>query len=192
MLGRILVVAVLLAVGSLIGPGLRGVQAQAPETAEELTRGIFRSEQDPYMVTVQMIPSVPAAGTVHFIVTPELSLDGAAVTNAIVLVVVDDEEGVPAFQSLALNAPDQPRQYSANLLIPRAGEWTVRVNVQVDGNELELQLPLTVIDRASTGGEMAGTIAFLVVLAVLVGGGGFVALSIRRRQRRRNESANQG
>ena len=168
--------------------------AQSPETpepdvAKELTRGIFRSEQDPYTITVQMIPSVPAAGTVHFIVTPELVLDGVAVTNAVVLVVVDDEEGVPAFQSLALNSPDQPRQYSANLLIPRAGEWMVRVNVQVDGDELDMQLPLTVIDRASTGGEMAGTIAFLVVLAVLVGGGGYVALSIRRRPGNRNGDA---
>ena len=175
-------VAMLVVVGGFIA---QGVQAESPEVAEELTRGIYRAEQDPYMVTVQMIPSVPAAGTVHFIVTPELLPDGGEVTNAIVLEVVDDEEGVPAFQSLALNSPDQPRQYSANLLIPRAGEWTVRVNVQVDGDEFDMQLPLTVIDRASTGGERAGTIAFLVVVAVLVAGGGYVTLSIRRSAKKR-------
>jgi hypothetical protein len=188
----VLVVAMLLAIGALMGPGIQGVRAQSPEAAEELTRGIYRSEQGPYMVTVQMIPSVPAAGTVHFIVTPELALDGAAVANAIVLVVVDDEEGVPAFQSLALNSPDQPRQYSANLIIPRAGEWTVRVNVQIDGNELDMQLPLTVIDRASTGGELAGTITLLVVLAVLLAGGGYVTLTIRRRTRDRHPRDDHG
>ncbi len=163
-------------------------EAVAPEPrqgvpADELTLGIYRLDQDPYSVTVQMIPAVPAAGTVHFVVTPEFISDGSAVTNAIVLIVVDDEEGVPTYQSLALNSPDQPTQYKANILVMRAGEWTVRVNLRIDGRELEISVPLAVIDRASTGGALAGTVAFLVVLAALAGGGAYIALSIRRRRR---------
>jgi hypothetical protein len=187
-------VQVVVALGALFvalaSPSLGGPLANAqsptevvPVPADELTLGIYRLDQDPYSVTVQMIPSVPAAGTVHFVVTPELISDGSAVTNAIVLVVVDDEDGAPAFQSLALNTPDQPRQYKANLIVPRAGDWTVRVNLRIDGRELEVSVPLTVVDRASTGGELAGTAVFLVVLAALVGGGAYIALSIRRRQR---------
>ena len=158
-------------------------EAVVPVPAEKLTLGIYRLDQDPYSVTVQMIPSVPAAGTVHFVVTPELISDGSAVTNAIVLVVVDDEEGVPTYQSLALNSPDQPTQYKANILVKRAGEWTVRVNLRIDGRELEISVPLAVIERASTDGTLAGTVAFLVVLAALAGGGAYIALSIRRRRR---------
>lgn len=158
-------------------------EAVAPVPADELTLGIYRLDQDPYSVTVQMIPAVPAAGTVHFVVTPELISDGSAVTNAIVLVIIDDEEGVPTYQSLALNSPDQPTQYKANILLMRAGEWTVRVNLRIDDREMEISVPLAVIERASTGGALVGTAVFLVVLAALVGGGAYIALSIRRRRR---------
>lgn len=156
-------------------------EAAEPEVAEAVTRGIYLVEQGPHRVTVQTIPSVPAAGTVHFVVTPTLIADGSAVTSAIVLIVVDDDQGEPTYQSLALNPPDRSNQYTANILVKKAGDWTVRVNLQIGGDELVLSFPLEVIERSITGG-IAGTISFFVVLAVLLGGAGYLAWSSRRRR----------
>ena len=158
--------------------------AQSPEEAEELARGIYRVGDDIYDVTVQVLPSKPAAGTVHFVVTPRSAATGSAVTDATVLIVIDDEAGEPTYQSLALNTPDQPNQYRANLLVKRAGEWTVRVRMDAGGHQVELSLPLEVVDRNITGG-LAGTIAFFVVLAVLISGVAYIAMASRTRRRRR-------
>ena len=158
--------------------------AQSPGEAEELARGIYRLGNDVYDVTVQVLPSRPAAGTVHFVVTPRHAATGSAVTDATVLIVIDDDAGQPTYQSLALSTPDQPNQYRANLLIKRAGEWTVRVRMDAGGHEAELSLPLEVVDRSITGG-LAGTIAFLVVLAVLISGVAYLALAARSRRRSR-------
>ena len=160
------------------------VTAQSPEEAEELARGIYRVGDDIYDVTVQFLPSKPAAGTVHFVVTPRSAATGSAVTDATVLIVIDDEAGEPTYQSLALNTPDQPNQYRANFLVKRAGEWTVRVRMDAGGHQVELSLPLEVVDRNITGG-LAGTIAFFVVLAVLISGVAYIAMASRSRRRRR-------
>ena len=158
--------------------------AQSPGGAEELARGIYRLADEAYEVTVQVLPSRPAAGTVHFVVTPKSAATGSAVTDATVLIVIDDETGEPTYQSLALSTPDQPNQYRANFLITRAGEWTVRVKMDAGDHQTELSLPLEVIDRSITGG-IAGTIAFFVVFAVLVSGVVYMAMASRRRRRRR-------
>lgn len=158
--------------------------AQSPGGAEELARGIYRLADEVYEVTVQVLPSRPAAGTVHFVVTPRSAGTGSAVTDATVLIVIDDETGEPTYQSLALSTPDQPNQYRANLLIKRAGEWTVRVNMEAGDHQTELSLPLEVVDRSITGG-LAGTIAFFVVFAVLVSGVAYLAMASRSRRRRR-------
>lgn len=158
--------------------------AQSPGGAEELARGLYRLGDEVYDVTVQFLPSKPAAGTVHFVVTPRSAATGSAVTDAIVLIVIDDEAGEPTYQSLALNTPEQPNQYRANVLIKRAGEWTVRVEMDAGDHRTELSLPLEVVDRSITGG-IAGTVAFFVVLAVLVSGVAYLALASRNRRRRR-------
>lgn len=158
--------------------------AQSPERAEELARGIYRLEDEAYDVTVQVLPSKPAAGTVHFVVTPRNAATGSPVTDATVLIVIDDESGEPTYQSLALSTPDRPNQYRANLLIKRAGEWTVRVKMEAGDKEAVLSLPLEVVDRSITGG-LAGTIAFFVVFAVLVSGVVYLAMASRSRRRRR-------
>ncbi len=157
--------------------------AQSAGEVQEIARGIYRVTEDPYDVTVQVLPSAPAAGTVHFVVTPRLAATGEAVTDAIVLIVIDDEQGVPTYQSLALSTPEQPRQYRANLLIKRAGEWTARVEMDAGEGQAQLRVPLEVVDRSITGG-MAGTLAFFAVFAVLIGGGLYIAMLARRKSRR--------
>lgn len=159
--------------------------AQTPVGADELARGIYRLSSEEYDVTVQVLPSRPAAGTVHFVVTPMHAGSGTAVTDATVLIVIDDEEGLPTYQSLALNTPDQPNQYRANLLVKRAGDWTVRVRMDAGGTQSELSLPLPVIDRSITGG-IGGTLVFFAVLGVLISVGAYLALVVSRKRRARS------
>ena len=161
--------------------------AQSDGEVQEISRGIFRVIAEPYDVIVQVLPSRPAAGTVHFVVTPTVAATGEPVTDAVVLIVVDDEEGVPTYQSLAVSTLDQPSQYRANLLIKRAGEWTARVELDAGQGQAQLRVPLPVIDRSITGG-LAGTLAFFAVFAVLVGGGIYIAMQARRKGRGRTPS----
>ena len=181
-LGRGLVrVAVIgLVVWALASAGAATVFGQPPETAELVSNGVYRMAFAEYEVTVEVVPPRPTVGAVHFVVQPRLLEGGEGLTDAVVMVVVDDDSGEPAYESVASSTVDRPTDYRARVVIDRAGEWTVRVNVRMGGGDpVELSFPLHTSERASIGG-VAGTIVFLVVLAVLVGIAGFLAYSARR------------
>ena len=171
------------AVAALLAPV--AVSAQSPEEAREIARGRFQMIDERYEITVDVVPSVPSAGTVHFVVTPNLVETEEAVTDATILIVIDDEEGVPTYQSIAPGTPGLPGQYRANFLVERAGDWKVRVELEAPAGDAQLTLPLVVIDRNITGG-LGGTLVFVVVAVVLAGGGLYVALMARRKMRDRS------
>ena len=149
---------------------------------------IFRGRAGAYEITLGVLPEEPALGRVHFSVTVSDAESSEPVTDAEVVLVAVDEEGREEYQSRALNTPDDPLCYDSNMIFESAGAWTIRVEVEgASSGKVSVDVPLEVSDPALTPGP-AGTVLFVVVLAVLTGGGLYVWRSSRRALRSRDES----
>lgn len=151
-----------------------------PLLAQTAPVEVYRGRQGPYEMAMSMLPETPLVGIVHFVVTLTDAGSGQPVTEAEVLLVVDDEEGKPTYQSLALNSPADRERYQANFSFERAGEWSIRVRVtEKERAAAEFTVPLTVGEIA-LGPGLAGTYIWLLVVVVLVGGAFFIFRSARR------------
>lgn len=141
---------------------------------------VFRGTDGPYEISVGVLPKDTAVGTVHFSVSVTDIQRSVTVADAEVVLVASDESGEPIYQARAVNTPTSPLYYDANITFKSAGQWTIRVDV--DSGELgpaSVNVALDVTEPSLTPG-IAGSILFLVVTLVLVGGGLYVWRSSKR------------
>ena len=142
---------------------------------------IFRGREGRYELVVGVQPARPAVGTVHFSLTP---LDGATsqlVTDA-EIVIVASSQGEDSYQVRAVNTPASPRYYDANITFEAPGIWTLDVRVdspELGGATFTLRLN---VENQSIGPGVGGSVIFLIVFLVLVGGGVYVWYSGRRQR----------
>ena len=128
-----------------------------------------------------VLPYPPKVGHVHFSITlsdAETSLD---VTDAEVTIVANDEGGEPTYQARALNTPQEPRFYTTNISFRAAGSWSLEV--RVDSPRLgatTFSVPMEV-EIQSIAAAPEGTLVFIGLMVVLVGGATYVWYSARRR-----------
>ena len=149
---------------------------------------IFRGRAGAYEISLGVLPEEPALGRVHFSVTVSDAESSQPIADAEVVLVAVDEHGREEYQSRALNTPDDPLCYDANITFESAGHWTIVVKVDSAGaGKGSVDVPLEVSDPALTPGP-AGTVLFVVVLAVLTGGGLYLWRSSRRALRSRDEA----
>ena len=135
---------------------------------------IFRERSGAYEIVLGVLPARPAVGTVHLTVTPLDARTSAPVGDARIVIVAHDPEGEPAYQVRALNTPDSQMYYDANVTLPRAGTWTLKVDVQSDAlGAVTVDVPLQV-DRQSIPPSLGGTVVWLIVLGVLFGGAAYL------------------
>jgi hypothetical protein len=146
---------------------------------------IVRERAGPYEVVVAILPEKPLVGSVHFSITPIDASTQQVVPNAEIVLVANDERGRPTYQSRALSLPHAPRFYEANILFESTGTWTIEVSIDSESlGDAMLTFPLEIGQQSLVPGP-AGSVVFLVVFAVLIGGGGYVWYSARRAARRR-------
>ncbi len=146
---------------------------------------IFRGTGGAYEIALGVLPEEAAVGAVHFAVTVSNAETPQPVTDAEVVLVAVDESGRPEYQARALNTPDEPLYYDANITFESAGSWTIRVDVNSPGlGRASVDVPLEVRDPLLTPGT-SGTLLFVGTIAVLVGGGLFVWRSSTRALRKR-------
>ena len=144
---------------------------------------IFRGRAGSYEIVVAILPEKPVVGTVHFSVTLRDIRTSEPVTDAEVDIVAHDPSGQPMYQARALNTPGSPQRYEANISFESPGTWTLAVAVQSERlGSGEVTVPLEVEERAIGPGQV-GSVVWLVVVAVLVGGAVYVWHSSRRAQR---------
>ena len=149
---------------------------------------VFAGRAGPYEVTLGVLPEEPALGRVHFSVTVTDAESSQPVTDAEVVLVAVDEHGREEYQSRALNTPDDPLCYDANMIFEAAGSWTIVVKVDSEGaGKASADVLLEIADPALTPG-LAGTVLFFSVLAVLTGGCLYLWRSSRRALRSRDEA----
>lgn len=141
---------------------------------------VFRGTDGPYEISVGVLPMDTAVGTVHFSVSVADLQRSVPVADAEVVLVASDESGEPIYQARAVNTPISPLYYDANITFRSAGQWTIRVDI--DSGELgpaSVNVVLDVTEPSLTPG-IAGSILFLSVTLVLVGGGLYVWRSSKR------------
>jgi hypothetical protein len=154
--------------------------ARAQQT-QEVTDQV---EIGPYSITVVGGASQIALGSAQYAVTPRSAADGQPVTNArVVIHTRHQEEGVSGWAT-ALNTPETPDLYRVRLELDRPGTWDVSVEVSSPLGQVEAGITPLVIPEARQYGS--GSLVFLGVTAVLLGGLVYVLWSIRRAQRQRS------
>ena len=156
---------------------------QSPEEAPEDAGTETLSGPGAFDVEISFEPEDQAVGTVIVVVRPRYSDLGEPVENAKVSVVLDDALGAPTFRSLALNFPNNRADYRANFLIDRAGAWTARVEILVQGYDPETFERSFMVRQENIAGGLGGTLVFLGVFLVLVGGAAYLTFSSRRKRR---------
>ena len=153
----------------------------ASVSANGNTVEILRTVEGSYEVVVGVLPERPTVGVVHFSIAP---LDAGArlpVTDAQVLIVANDEQGVPTYQAPALNTPSAPQYYDANITFESPGTWNLVIDVRSPKlGAARIELPFHVESQALPPG-LQGTIVWLVLLAVLFAGTAYVWSTARRR-----------
>ncbi len=149
--------------------------------AQVEAKEIFRHRQGGYEMGLAVLPYPPKVGHVHFSITLSDVETSSDVTDAEITIVANDEGGEPAYQALALNTPQEPRFYEANISFRAAGSWSLEV--KIDSPRLgatTFSVPMEV-EIQSIAAAPEGTLVFIGLMIVLVGGAAYVWYSARRR-----------
>lgn len=149
---------------------------------------VFEGSDGPFTVTVGLQPAEPKVGSVHITVIPVYTDTSEPVEGAHVEILTTGPEGEDVYHVFAINTPEEPQYYDANLLIERTGTWTMEVTVSREGEGVGVfELTLEVSEDQPNAGRL-GTALWAGVVAVLIGGGAYMTFMIRRSQRLRDES----
>ena len=128
LLGWVAMVAITVMPWSFLPP----LTSQAAANGDAIE--IFRGREGQYEVIVGIQPEDPVVGTVHFTITPLDSSSSLPVTDAEIVIVANDQSGNPTYQARAINTPDSPQYYDANITFETPGTWTLLVSLQSRGS----------------------------------------------------------
>ena len=169
----IVVVALVLAVAVPLG-----VYAQTDETFQPL----FSREAGPFDVAMSWVPPSPQVGIINVGVKPTLAADGSPVTDARILLVAESEPEHPEFEVVAVNTPNHPGVYRANLKFEEAGNWVLHVQISSPSmGQADFRSPLVILPAPIQPGAEGGWV-FLGVFIVLAAGSVYIVMAIRKAQ----------
>ena len=153
-------------------------RAQSDETFQPL----FNREAGPFDVAMSWVPPSPQVGIINIGVKPKRLADGSPVTDARITLVAESEPEHPEFKVIAVNSPNDPEVYRANLKFEEAGNWVV--HVQIDSptaGQADFRSPLVILPAPIEPGA-GGAWVFLGVFVVLTAGSVWIVMAIRRSQ----------
>ena len=155
-----------------------GVYAQTDETFQPL----FSRESGPFDVAMSWVPPSPQVGIINVGVKPTLAADGSPVTDARILLVAESEPEHPEFEVVAVNTPNHPGVYRANLKFEEAGNWVLRVQISSPSmGQADFRSPLVILPAPIQPGAEGGWV-FLGVFIVLAAGSVYIVMAIRKAQ----------
>ena len=169
-----IVIALVLPIGSPTPSVVR-----AEHTGEEPAQGAGAL----YEVDVVAEAAPRFSGDVHFVITVRDVVTHQPVPSAYVRIFTSNQDDGTGGWAIALNTPQAPQQYEADVRLRSSGTWTISVEVSgANGNVLIDVPPLEVRDPASS---VTASFVFIGVLVVFALGGVYVWLRIRQEQRKR-------
>ena len=155
-----------------------GVHAQSDDTFQPL----FSREAGPFDVAMSWVPPSPQLGFVNIGVKPTLITDGSPVTDARIILVAETEPEHPEFEVVAVNTPNHPGVYRANLKFEEAGNWVIHVQVNSPTmGQADFRSPLVILPAPIQPGPAGGWV-FLGVFLALAAGSVYVIMAIRKAQ----------
>ena len=155
-----------------------GVYAQTDETFQPL----FSREAGPFDVAMSWVPPSPQVGIINVGVKPTLTADGSPVTDARILLVAESEPEHPEFEVVAVNTPNHPGVYRANLKFEEAGNWVLHVQISSPSmGQADFRSPLVILPAPIQPGAEGGWV-FLGVFIVLAAGSVYIVMAIRKAQ----------
>ena len=147
---------------------------------------IFRGVEGPFRLVVRVQPEEPVLGTVHVTFEPADAETGEPVEDAMIDVLVKDEEGADRYAVRAVNTPGERQYYDANITFHEAGEWTLVVDVERPGaGAATFKVPMTVEPQRIPPRGVAGTLVWLLISGAMVGGVALLWYQSRRALRAR-------
>lgn len=150
--------------------------------SDETFRPLFNREAGPFNVEMSWVPPSPQVGIINIGVRPKLLSDGSPVTDARITLVAESEPEHPEFEVVAVNTPNHPEVYRANLKFEEAGNWIVHVKVDSPTmGKADFRSPLVILPAPIEPGT-GGAWVFLGIFLVLTAGSLWIVMAIRRSQ----------
>ena len=155
---------------------------EAAAQSDEAFEPLFTRQSGPFDIAMSWVPPAPQVGFVNIAVRPRLTGTDDPVTDARIVLVAESEPEHPEFEVVAVNTPNSPTIYRANLKFEEAGNWVVHVQVSSPtAGQADFRSPLVVLPPPIQPGAAGGWV-FLGVFIVLIAGGGYVVMAIRKAQ----------
>lgn len=155
---------------------------EAMAQSDETFQPLFIREAGPFDVAMSWVPPSPQVGIINIGVKPSLISDGSPVTDARITLVAETEPDHPEFQVVAVNTPNDPEVYRANLKFEEAGNWVVHVKIDSPTmGQADFRSPLVILPAPIEPG-VGGAWVFLGIFLVLAAGSVYIVMAIRKSQ----------
>ena len=175
---------------------MTGLTAAVHAQSDEDFDPLFVRPAGDFEVGVRWLPPAPQVGIVNVALKPTIAATGEAVTDARVVVVAEHSlvvngESVmePDFEVVAVNNPEEPTVYRANMKFEEAGNWVL--HIQIDSptsGQADFRAPIVTLPPPIEPGLEGGWV-FLGIVIVLLAGSAYLVFSSRRAQAARTESS---
>ncbi len=136
----------------------------------------------PYELQIGVFPGTPQVGNLHVTIQVNAASDDSAVTDAVITLAAKGPAGSSDVGPVqAVNTPQSPQFYDADISLDAAGAWTLSVETEAGLGSASLDVPFQV--REGGGIDLVYVLAGGVALAALVL---WVLERIGKRRRRRS------
>ena len=150
--------------------------------SDERFQPLFNREVGPFNVGMSWVPPSPQVGIINIGVKPAMLSDGSPVTDARITLVAESEPDHPEFEVVAVNTPNDPEVYRANLKFEEAGNWVVQVKIDSPTvGQADFRSPLVILPAPIEPG-VGGAWVFLGIFLVLTAGSVYIIMAIRKSQ----------
>ena len=166
---------------------MAALTAVARAQSDERFDPLFTRPAGDFEVGVRWLPPAPQVGFVNVALKPTVAATGEPVTDARVVVVaerslvVNGESVVePDFEVVAVNNPEEPTVYRANMKFEEAGNWVL--HIQIDSptaGRADFRAPIVTLPPPIEPGVEGGWV-FLGIVIVLAAGSVYLVMSSRR------------
>ena len=144
------------------------IEAHAQESAPDI-RQIFNEQRGEFDISISIQPSVPVVGRNHitFTIRDIPNLEPVDSVKVVLTATHDEEDSI---QVQAVNEPNSPENYHANLTVIESGEWLLLIDIKKTGFEtVNLEIPV-LFGEPPLPSNQAGSLLWIIVFLSLIGG----------------------
>jgi len=143
---------------------------------------LFRGTGGPYEIIVGVQPHKPKVGIMHISVSVVESGTDRPIDDVVIMIIAHDSEGQPIYQAPALQDPQDPNFYDANITFYNPGQWSLKIKVDSETRGPgEAMVPMY-ISPTSLDPGIEGLFVLLIIVGGITGGVLYLSWSSRRKR----------